>query len=48
MMIVGSSVIMAETSYRYTPPIGVFLKLAMTLTQTEYRRPRVVDPVVRS
>ena len=47
MMITGTSVIIAETTYRYTPPIGVFLKIAMDLNHTEYRRPRVVDPVVR-
>lgn len=48
MMIPGTSVVVAETSYRYTPPIGVFLKLAVDLGHTEYRRPRVADPVTRS
>lgn len=48
MMIPGTSVIVSETSYRYTPPIGVFLKLAIDLKHTEYRRPRVADPVTRS
>lgn len=47
MMVAGTSVIMAETSYHYTPPIGVFLKVAIDLGHTEYRRPRVADPVTR-
>jgi Flp pilus assembly protein TadG len=47
MMVAGTSVIVAETTYRYTPPIGVFLKLAMDLSHTEYRRPRIADPVTR-
>ena len=48
MMIAGTSVIMTETSYHYVPPIGVFLKVATDLSHTEYRRPRVADPVTRS
>jgi Flp pilus assembly protein TadG len=48
MMVPGTSVILAETSYVYTPPIGVFLKLTMNLDHKEYRRPRVADPVTRS
>jgi Flp pilus assembly protein TadG len=47
LMIPGTSVIFSEASYRYTPPIGVFLKLAFDIDHKEYRRPRVVDPVVR-
>lgn len=47
MMIPGTSVILSETTYRYEPPIGVFLKLAIDLDHKEYRRPRVADPVVR-
>jgi Flp pilus assembly protein TadG len=47
MMIPGTSVIVAETTYRYTPPIGVFLDLAFDLNHIEYRRPRVADPVTR-
>ena len=48
LMIVGSSVIMSEANYHYVPPIGVFLHVAMDLSHTEYRRPRVADPVTRS
>lgn len=47
MMIPGTSVIMAEAYYRYVPPIGVFLDLALGLRHVEYRRPRIADPVLR-
>jgi Flp pilus assembly protein TadG len=47
MMIPGTSVIVAETSYNYTPPIGVFLDIAFNLDHIEYRRPRIADPVTR-
>jgi Flp pilus assembly protein TadG len=47
MRIPDTSLIMTQTSYRYTPPIGVFLKVAFDLEHTEYRRPRVADPVER-
>lgn len=47
MMIPGTSVILSETAYRYEPPIGVFLDLAIDLDHKEYRRPRIADPVVR-
>ncbi len=47
MMIPGTSVIVTESSYLYVPPIGIFLKLTVPLTHTEYRRPRVADPVTR-
>jgi Flp pilus assembly pilin Flp len=47
MMIAGASIIMTESSYLYTPPIGVFMDVAFNLDHTEYRRPRVADPVTR-
>jgi Flp pilus assembly protein TadG len=47
MMIPNTSIIMAESVYRYTPPIGVFLDVALDLEHVEYRRPRVADPVTR-
>jgi Flp pilus assembly protein TadG len=47
MMVPNTSVIVAETTYRYTPPIGIFLKVAFDLAHTEYRRPRIADPVTR-
>jgi Flp pilus assembly protein TadG len=43
----STSIIMTETTYTYTPPIGVFLDVAFNLEHTEYRRPRVADPVGR-
>ncbi|KAF0173677.1 MAG: pilus assembly protein [Hyphomonadaceae bacterium] len=48
MMIPGTSVVVSETTYHYTPPIGVFLDLAFDLDHIEYRRPRVADPVTRN
>ena len=47
LMIPGTSVIVAETDDRYTPPIGVFLDVAFNLKHVEYRRPRIADPVTR-
>lgn len=47
MMIAGTSIVMTESSYLYTPPIGVFMDVAFNLDHTEYRRPRVADPVDR-
>jgi len=48
LMVPGTSVIVAETSYRYTPPIGVFLDVAFDLNHAELRRPRIADPVTRN
>ncbi|MDX2177941.1 MAG: TadE/TadG family type IV pilus assembly protein [Bryobacteraceae bacterium] len=48
MMVPGTSVVVAETKYRYNPPIGVFLDLAFDLDHIEYRRPRIADPVTRN
>jgi len=36
----GSSVIMVEVSYIYTPPLGKFLTGSSTFTDTAYLRPR--------
>jgi len=47
MMVAGTSVVIAESSYNYVPPIGVFLDIAINLDHIEYRRPRVADPVTR-
>lgn len=47
MMTPNTSIIVAETSYQYTPPIGVFLNVAFPLDHIEYRRPRIADPVTR-
>jgi Flp pilus assembly protein TadG len=37
----GSSIIVAETSYRFTPTIGMYLTGTITLTGEAYFRPRV-------
>jgi Flp pilus assembly protein TadG len=47
MMVPGTSVVVAESTYNYVPPIGIFLDLAFDLNHIEYRRPRVADPVTR-
>lgn len=48
LMVPGTSVIVAETTYRYNPPVGVFLDIAFDLKHIEYRRPRIADPVTRN
>lgn len=45
LMTPNTSVIVAEIDYDYAPAINVVLGGAMRLSHTEYRRPRVVDPI---
>lgn len=47
MMIPGSSVIMTEVSYPYTPPLHFLLSGAVTIDYTSYRRSRLIDPIPR-
>lgn len=47
MMQVGSSVIMTETIYPYTPPLGFLWTGSAQLKHTAYRRSRLVDPIPR-
>lgn len=47
MMVPGTSIVVAESTYTYVPPIGVYLDVALDLDNIEYRRPRVADPVTR-
>ena len=47
MMTPGSSVIMAETVYPYTAPLGFLHTGSVNLSHTAYRRSRLVDPVPR-
>lgn len=47
MMQAGSSVIMTETIYRYTPPLGFIWTGSADMTHTAYRRSRLVDPIPR-
>jgi len=45
MMIPGSSIIMTEVSYPYTPPLHFLIAGSMNLDFTAYRRSRLVDPI---
>lgn len=47
MMQAGSSVIMAETIYSYSPPLGFLLPGAVNMRHDAYRRSRLVDPIPR-
>lgn len=47
MMLVGSSLIMAETRYHYSTPIGLLFGGGVSMTHTSYRRSRLVDPIPR-
>jgi Flp pilus assembly protein TadG len=47
MMTPGSSLIMTETSYEYSSPLGFLLPGPVTLTHEAYRRSRLVDPIPR-
>lgn len=47
MMTPGSSVIMAETVYPYTAPLGFLHTGSRDLRHTAYRRSRLVDPIPR-
>lgn len=44
----GSSVIMVEVTYSYTPPLGKFLTGSSTFTDTAYLRPRRSMTVTKS
>jgi Flp pilus assembly protein TadG len=47
MMTPGSSVIMAESTYSYSSPLGFLLPGPVTLSHNSYRRSRLVDPIPR-
>jgi Flp pilus assembly protein TadG len=47
MMQNGSSLIMAETVYRYNSVLGFLFSGTMRMTSTSYRRSRLVDPIPR-
>ncbi len=42
-----TSVIVAETRYHYTPPLGFLFDHALDFAHTSYRRSRIVDPIPR-
>jgi Flp pilus assembly protein TadG len=47
MMIPGSSLIMAETTYHYTSPMHFLFPSAVNFSHAVYRRSRLVDPIPR-
>lgn len=47
MMNPGTSVIMAETTYRYGSPLGFVLDGPIEIKHVAYRRSRLVDPIPR-
>lgn len=48
MMTVGSSVIMAETTYDYDAPLHFLYPGVVHFSHSSYRRSRLVDPIPRS
>jgi Flp pilus assembly protein TadG len=47
MMTPGTSLIMAETEFEYSSPIGFLLAGPVSMTHEAYRRSRQVDPIPR-
>jgi Flp pilus assembly protein TadG len=47
MMQVGTSVIMAESVYKYDAPLGFLFQDQVRMTHNAYRRSRLVDPIPR-
>ncbi len=47
MMVVGSSVIMVESVYKYDAPLGFLFQNQVRMTHDAYRRSRLVDPIPR-
>lgn len=47
MMTPGTSIIMADSRFNYTPPLGFLFGDGIPLTHTAYRRSRLVDPIPR-
>lgn len=47
MMTAGSSIIMTDSRYSYTPPLGFMFGGGIDLSHTSYRRSRLVDPIPR-
>lgn len=44
---VQTGLIIVDTEVRYSSPLGILGGSGVTLRRTEYRRPRIVDPVAR-
>jgi Flp pilus assembly protein TadG len=47
MRVPNTGLVIGETILDYDPPLGLFSSVPMTFAKTEYRRPRVIDPVMR-
>ncbi|MCX7360004.1 MAG: pilus assembly protein [Alphaproteobacteria bacterium] len=47
MMVVGSSIIMVESVYKYDAPLGFLFQNQVRMTHNAYRRSRLVDPIPR-
>ncbi len=47
MMTPGTSVIIAETNYPYSAPLGFLFAGSIDMEHTAYRRSRLVDPIPR-
>jgi len=47
MMQVGTSVIMAESVYKYDAPLGFLFQNQVQMTHDAFRRSRLVDPIPR-
>lgn len=47
MMVVGTSVIMVESVYKYDAPLGFLFQNQVRMTHNAYRRSRLVDPIPR-
>lgn len=47
MMQSGTSVILTETVFTYTSPLGLVLSAPITMRHNAYRRSRLIDPIPR-
>lgn len=47
MMVVGTSVVMVESVYKYDAPLGFLFQNQVRMTHNAYRRSRLVDPIPR-
>jgi Flp pilus assembly protein TadG len=47
MLVPGTSLIMAESVYKYDAPLGFLFQSQVRMTHNAYRRSRLVDPIPR-
>jgi hypothetical protein len=47
MMVPGTSIIMAESTYKHYAPLRFLFPGEISMTHTAYRRSRLVDPIAR-